>query len=264
MNKYLAITRNALLSQMAHRGEFFFTSGTNLIFILLIYYIWQSIYSATPSSLNGMTFNDTFVYLSLASSLFIIFMTWTEWFTSNLIITGDIIKHLVRPLNFQLFQLSYSLGVVTFKLITISIPTFILIFFIFQTEIAIGANLLFFIPSAILAFLISFHLDYMVGLTAFYTESIWGISVTKEAVVLLLSGALIPIPFFPESMQKILMVLPFQSMYNTPLSILISDGTSIEEYLIKLLIQCFWVTIFFFGSMFYFSRAVRVLTVAGG
>lgn len=264
MRKYLAIYRNTLLTTLSFRGEFFITSLTNLLFIVIIYNIWKSVYTNVPYKLNGMTFNDTFIYLSLGSSLFIIFMTWCEWMVSSFIISGDIVKFLIKPFDFQHYMLANSLGILTFKLITASIPTAILLFVVFPTDITFGPNILFFLLSVLLAFLISFHFDFIIGVTSFYTESIWGIVVTKEAIVMLLSGVLIPIPFFPGPMQTILMYLPFQAVYNIPLSILISDGMSLREYVVKILIQCVWIVVFYFFSRAYYARAVRVLTVAGG
>jgi ABC-2 type transport system permease protein len=211
-----------------------------------------------------MTFNDTFVYLALASSLFITFITFTEWMISNIVISGDIVRFLTKPLDFQINMMVTGLSICTVNVITTSLPTLLLLFFIFSSEISIGLNILFFLPSVILAYFISFHIDYIVGVTAFYTESIWGISMTKEAIVMFLSGVLIPLPFFPESMQTVLAFLPFQAIYNTPLTILISDGFSVHEYISKILIQCGWVAVLYVLSRFYYARAIRVLTVAGG
>ncbi len=263
MRKYLAIYRNALMGSLSYRGEFFVTGLSNLVFIFLIYYIWKSIYGDLPQ-LNGMTFNNTFIYLAIASSLFITFITFTEWMISSIIISGDIVRFFIRPLDFQIHMMLIGLSICTVNVVTTSLPTLVLLFFMFSSEIPVGFNILFFVPSVLLAYFISFHIDYIVGITSFYTESIWGISATKEAIVMLLSGVLIPLPFFPEGMQTVLAFLPFQAIYNTPLTILLSDGFSVHEYLSKILIQCGWLAILYFLSRFYYARAIRVLTVAGG
>lgn len=263
MRKYLAVYRNALMGSLSYRGEFFVTGLSNLVFIILIYYIWKSIYGDLPQ-LNGMTFKDTFIYLAIASSLFITFITFTEWMISSIIISGDIVKFLIRPLDFQIHMMIIGLSICTVNIVTTSIPTLILLFFVFSSEIPLGYNILFFIPSVLLAYFISFHIDYIVGITSFYTESIWGISATKEAVVMLLSGVLIPLPFFPEGIQNVLAFLPFQAIFNTPLTILISDGFSIHNYISKILIQCVWLIALHLLSRLYYERAVRVMTIAGG
>ncbi len=43
----------------------------NVIYLIIIYFLWKAIYASSPTdSVNGMTFNDTMIYLVLASALF--------------------------------------------------------------------------------------------------------------------------------------------------------------------------------------------------
>lgn len=70
-----------------------------------------------------------------------------------------------------------------------------------------------------------------------------GINIMKKVVVSLLSGAAIPISFFPESLAKVVMVLPFQAIYNTPLSILIHYRMPMGERFEMLGLQLFWVIV---------------------
>jgi ABC-2 type transport system permease protein len=115
-----------------------------------------------------------------------------------------------------------------------------------------------------LAFLISFCFDYAVGLTGFYTESIWGLVTVKETLILALSGALIPIQFFPEGLQNLLRWLPFSAIYHTPLMMITQPDQGIGPLLERLAFQFFWVgTLFVFTRLFY-NRAIKVLRVAGG
>ena len=106
----------------------------------------------------------------------------------------------------------------------------ILILFVFKTNINIGLNILMFIVALVFAYLISFLIDFLIGLISFYTESIWGISITKEAVVLLLSGAVIPLPFFPDIIRRVVELLPFKAIYHIPLNMLVS-------YLLHILLE---------------------------
>jgi len=88
----------------------------------------------------------------------------------------------------------------------------------------------------------------MIGLSSFYTESIWGISITKDVVVAALSGALVPINFFPDAIKAVLQVLPFQAIYNTPLQIITSASLTPTDYLRMLAVQLFWVVVLFGAS----------------
>ena len=104
----------------------------------------------------------------------------------------------------------------------------------------------------------------MIGLTSFYTESIWGISSTKDIIILFLSGSLIPLQFFPEAAQKVLKLLPFQAMYHLPLMMLVEPEQSTATYLTSLGIQIFWVVVLLILARLYYNKAIKVLRVAGG
>ncbi|HMB22621.1 MAG TPA: ABC-2 family transporter protein, partial [Anaerolineales bacterium] len=98
----------------------------------------------------------------------------------------------------------------------------------------------------------------------FYTESIWGISITKEIIVTMLSGALIPLQFFPDAVQKILMWLPFQAIYYTPLTLVAKPNLGWETLLPMLGIQLFWVVALFALTRLFYSQAIKVLRISGG
>jgi ABC-2 type transport system permease protein len=127
-----------------------------------------------------------------------------------------------------------------------------------------GVGLLLFPISLLLAFLISFSIDYFIGLLAFYSESIWGVSITKEIIVTVLSGALIPLQFFPDAIQNVLYWLPFQAIYHTPLMMITRPGQGLQVFLPMLLVQVVWaITLFVLARLFY-NQAIKVLRIAGG
>jgi ABC-2 type transport system permease protein len=136
--------------------------------------------------------------------------------------------------------------------------------FVFRIQAGLGIGYLFFPISLVLAFLISFHFDYLVGLTSFYTESIWGISTTKEILIAVLSGALLPLQFFPEALQRILMVLPFQTIYYTPLMMVTEPDRGAVVFLQMLGVQAVWTIVTYVLCRLFFNHAVKVLRVAGG
>lgn len=263
MTRYLSITRGSFIAFAMYPFSLFFTLIGNIIYITVVYFLWKQIYSGAES-LHGMTFNDTFVYVTLAGSIIILFRTWTDWQISNQILRGEIIMDLIKPLDYELFMLAGSLGLVLFNALIITIPSFVMILIVFQAHIPFGLNLVFFPVSLVFAYLLSFSIDYMVGLTSFYTESIWGISITKEIIVAALSGAIVPLQFFPDSIRSVLQLLPFQAIYNTPLQIITSSTLTVSDYVRMIGIQVFWVVVLVLISRVFFRQAVKVLTVNGG
>lgn len=264
MRRYLSISKGFIMDSMAFRFHFIFSCISNILYIILIYFLWKSIYANSSTLMNGMTFNQTFLYLALANTMFNLFKTWADWSMSRQMMSGTIITFFLRPLDYQAYVLFESLGNVISNLTTIFLPSLLLIIFVFGASIPLGINILFFGLSLVLAYLISFCFDFCIGLTSFYTESIWGISITKDVLIMLLSGALIPLPFFPETLRNIVQYLPFQAIYNIPLSILTKNVLNIADYVGMLGIQIMWIIILFVLNRLYFNQASKIITVNGG
>jgi ABC-2 type transport system permease protein len=263
VKKYLFMTRNSLMASMAYRTHYLFMLLGNIAYVVIVWFLWKAIYG-DASSLNGMSFDSAFVYLSLAMSVFILMQCWTEWFMSNTIITGNIVINFIRPMDYQVQLFFDQFGFMVSNIITTLVPTWLVLVFVFGIPIPFGANVLLFALGLVLAFAISFCVDYLVGMLGFYTESIWGISMTKEVIVLLLSGALIPFAFFPEGIKAVLVWLPFQAIYNLPLRLLLEPGMGAGEALSIFGTQAAWVVALVLASRLAFSRTAKVLTVNGG
>jgi ABC-2 type transport system permease protein len=135
---------------------------------------------------------------------------------------------------------------------------------VFKVQITSGLGLILFPFSLILAFLISFCFDYFVGLSTFYTESIWGISITKEIILTVFSGALLPLQFFPDAVQKILLALPFQAIYHTPLMMVTRPNQGWETFGPMMIVQIFWVIALFLLTRLFYNQAIKVLRISGG
>lgn len=264
MKKYLGLSRGSLMESFVYRGHFLFALIGNVLYITLIYFLWKSIYHNAGSQINGMTFNDTFMYLTLATSIYSLLMTWTDWDMSRSMLTGNIIQQLIKPANYQIYKLFENFGSAVANFIILFVPSFALIVFVFNGNIVFGANLIIFLLSILLAYLINYNLDFMTGLLSFYTESIWGISMTKEVIVLLFSGAVVPLPFFPEALRRVVELLPFQAIYNIPLQILTNKGLGIMDYASFLGVQVIWAVLLSIAGSLFFRKASKIITVNGG
>ena len=263
MNKYLPFVKGTYMTGLVYRFSFVFSILGNLIYLGVAYYLWKSIYRHADT-LNGMTFDETFLYVALGSAIFILLKTYADWFIHYEIREGTIAVFLTKPLDYQIYNLAGNIGSFLLNLTAISLPTLLVLLFVFKVHFTAGPGLFLFPVSLVLALLVSFALDYLVGLMGFYSESIWGISTTKEIIVSVLSGALLPLPFFPEWIQKILFWLPFQAIYHTPLTMITRPNVGLETLLPMLSIQLVWTVLLLgLGRLFYY-QAIKVLRIAGG
>lgn len=264
MRKYLSLMRTGILESLAFRMGFVTKIIGNLIYVTIVYFLWKAIFaSAGTDTVNGMTFADTMVYLVLASSLFSVIEVYLVWDTHRAIQSGKIINDLIKPVSYRMYQYFPYFGLMIVDFIVTFIPTFILVYFLSGMAIPLGINLVFFIVSVILAVLINLAIDFFVGGILLYTLSTWGINIMKEVIILLLSGATIPLVFFPEPFKTITMYLPFQAIYNAPLTQLIGDLSYTKRFEM-LGVQLVWVLAAYVLSELFWRKSVKVITVNGG
>ena len=211
-----------------------------------------------------MNFYDTMIYLVLAAAMFNFMDTFVVWWIGDDYQTGQIVLYLTKPIDYQPYLFFSRLGNCIISFFVTFLPTFIIVYFVTERSIALGMNLFFFAISIFLAILVNYCIDFFVGTICFYTQSIWGVNIMKEVVVSLLSGATIPLAFFPEMFRKIVHVLPFQAIYHMPLHILTDRSMQLSDYLTNLGIQLFWMIVMLGISKLFWKVSIRALTVNGG
>ena len=99
--KLLPLTRAGIMESLQYRLGTFVTLFANLIYLVLVYFLWKAIYASSGvETVNGMTFTDTMIYLILATSLFNFLEMFVVWDMSRSIQSGKIILDLLKPMNF--------------------------------------------------------------------------------------------------------------------------------------------------------------------
>ena len=97
----------------------------------------------------------------------------------------------------------------------------------------------------------------------FYTISPKGIHSLIVPLVEFFSGAIIPLPFFPDSLQKVLNLLPFASIENTPYLIYVGY-IPVEKALWSIALQVFWALVLAGVGILWMRRSLRRVIVQGG
>ena len=265
LKKYFALTRCGILESLQFRASLLVMFAGNLVYLTVVYFLWKSIYASSgTNSVNGMTFHDTLIYLVLATALFNFMEMYAVWEIGRNIQTGKIVLDLLKPIKYRSYLFwSYS-GSFVVNFFTTFLPTFITVCIVTSSAVPLGINLLYFALSIVPAVIINYSIDFIVGTICLYTESIWGINIMKQVIVMLFSGATIPIAFFPETLKNIVNYLPFTSIYNTPLSILLNGNPQSANILTMLGIQVIWCIALLIVSSVFWKISLRQITVNGG
>ncbi len=265
LKKYATLTRAGIIEALQFRMSFLIMVIGNILYLTVTYFLWKAIYASVDTDVvNGMTFTDTLIYLVLATALCGFLEMYLVWDIGRSIQSGKIVLDLLKPMPYRRYLFwSYSGSFVTQFFFTF-LPTFIIVSVVTHGAIPLGINLLWFVLSVVLAIVINYSIDFIIGTVCLYTESIWGINIMKQVVVLLLSGATIPLAFFPDRLRTVVSYLPFQAIYNSPLSLLLNAHPDMQTVCTTLGLQAFWAIALTCISAAFWNRSLRQITVNGG
>lgn len=233
---------------------------SSFIFISVQYFVWKEIMSNRISS-DGYTFIQMLTYIIFSQILFHIYPHDIGGQLSNLIRSGNISIALTKPLPILRQMLYENIGVSAYRFLFISVPIFIVGMAISGFQLFV-MKLCPFVLSILLSYLIYVYIDMLFGMMQFLTASSWGIHSLKYAVITLLSGRMLPLELYPKWCQKMIDVLPFHHLYDTPLGILIGEsrGTFWNEILMELM----WVGILYVLYQVFYRVAIKKVIVQGG
>lgn len=234
--------------------------------LFVTFYLWKAIYRSSDSMIiKGFSLNEMIVYVLISFITAVIVNADIGYLISREVKDGSIAINLIRPINYQKRMFFESLGNLMYNFIVLFFIGFIGVTILqssYRGNISILNIILYFI-SIFAGFLINFYYSYMFGLLSFKITNMWGLNQIMNAISQLLSGALIPIVFFPSWMQGIFNFLPFSSMIYTPSMIYLGKLTNIES--IKAIsIQFLWIIILMIIGRQMWKALIKELTILGG
>lgn len=269
LNKYLAFTKGGILDGFAYKFSAIGWLIGDAVSLLILYYLWTAIFANSPTELiNGMTFKEMFTYLIFARvTTTLVFSTVSFWIIGEDIYDGNIAINLIRPLSYRYRLLFSSFGNFISAAILMFIPlmtlSIILLYFILGISLPGIGFFLLFILSCILSFIISDSLNFLIGELSIFTNALFGLMIIKNIMISFFSGSLLPSSFFPGWLNDILRFLPFQSMVEKPIMILLGrlDTLGVIE---AIAIQIIWVIVLGLLCTFSFNRIKKHVVSVGG
>mgnify|MGYP001122935782 CR=1 FL=1 len=114
-----------------------------------------------------------------------------------------------------------------------------------------------------LAFGVTVATAMLMYFSLFYLISQRGIKIIVRITTSFFSGGVIPLPFFPKTLQRVVTLLPFGSMQNVPLQIL-CVSLSGPEAVRSIGLQVFWLTALVFAGWFAMGHATKKVVAFGG
>lgn len=263
LNKYISIANRSLQKVLAYRISYIIGFLANSINLLAIYFLWQGIYSGREV-VGGYSWDQMKTYLLVTFLANSVLSWYSETAISGKILDGSVAVDLLKPLDFQTARFAETLGSSLLEgamsLIMLTLFATLLTGVTFPHALSVY---LLFAVSLLGAIVVKFGIVYLAALLCFWSTGSLGIVWTRIALTNLLSGALVPLAFFPGWLEKLALLLPFQSIVHTPTMIFLQQADTGES--LRLIgIQLFWGAALWMAGKAMWSWAVRQVTIHGG
>lgn len=263
MGAYLYLAKMKLMAFLTYRFEVITSLGTNLIALMASVFLWKTAYSGTDA-ISGVTESQMLTYTIISVLLSSFFSSNIEHSLQERIAQGNIALDFLKPINLIFAYLSEDIGISMSSVVSKLIPVLIISALFVQVPLpGSWLSFLVFLISSMLSYLILWLISALIAVLCFWTVQLGELKTVKDGIILLISGKIIPIWMFPKWMQKVLSFMPFQYVYQTPLSIYINRITR-QEIAFSLFIQAIWVLFLSLALIMLWNKARKHVFIQGG
>ncbi len=263
MSTYFYFIKMKILTTLAYRFDVFTMMITHLLVMFATIFLWKTAYRGIDN-VAGVNEIQMVTYAVISILLSAIYIHNVENVISNRIREGAIAIDMIRPINLLLCYFSEDIGELITAFVNRLAPLLLIVLLFFPLSLPkdfFGGLL--FIISCGLGYGILWLLSALVGMIAFWSIELGNMGVVKDALVRLLSGGIIPLWLFPKNLQVILSFLPFQYIYQIPLSIYIGK-LSLFRIIQSLIIQGVWLFVLLIILCLLWQKAKRYVLIQGG
>jgi ABC-2 type transport system permease protein len=234
--KFWLIFKLVLIERMVYRVNFFLDILSGILSSLIVVFLWIAIYRSSESGIIGGYSTGEIVTYLLGCGLLnsFILATAENPETSQNIQDGTLSTLLIKPFSPYAVWFARDMGGKTF-LLMLGVIGYLGVLFFFREYLILFASfghLLFFVFSVLFAALLQFFFFEVLSLLSFWIENTYGIRFTMRVIMEVAGGAIIPLSFFPDILQKLIMLLPFPYMIYLPMQIYLGkiplDGVPFE------------------------------------
>ena len=267
MRFYLSYFKLRFITSLQYRKAALAGIATQLFFGLVYIMVYLAFYESSSS--NGpMDINELVSYLWLNQALFsLTYMFYKDDEIFNMIKNGNIAYELLRPkkIYFMWFSkiIAQRLSNVTLRFLPVIIVAFLLPY---PYGLSLPLSFMHFIMFLITLFvgvLLMTSINTLYHVLTLSTLNEKGITNIFMAVADILSGGVIPIPFFPGFLQVVANILPFR--YVSDLSFrLYSGNIGIKDGLQQMLIQIVWFIIIVLIGVIVLKKSLKKVVIQGG
>ena len=267
MKKYLSFFRIRLSSGLQYRAAAAAGVATQFAWGAMEILMFRAFYEANPASFP-MGLGQLSAYIWLQQAFLALFASWVfdnEIF--EIITRGNIAYELARPLDLYGMWFTKNIALRASRATLRCAPILVVAAFLPapygmsppQSGEAFG---MFLLTMALAALLVN-AFCMLVYVTTFYTLNPMGVRIVALSLTEFLTGAIIPLPFLPDGVRRVVELTPFAGMQNLPFRIY-SGNIAGAEMARSIALQVFWLAALLLIGAGWMHAALRRVVVQGG
>lgn len=260
--KYVAVFRIQISNHIVYVTDFLLRTVFLILILFIFTQLWKTTFSVTgEQEIAGFTLVTMMWYLVITEAIMTAMPRVVDKVETE-VKNGDIVYFLQRPLSYVGYHYSSFMAEAGFRVLLNLVVGGTLIFALYG-----GMNWNFFsVFSTLLliigAFTLHFMITMLISLCSFWIEEARGYELVYTRIVMVLGGMLVPLDIFPEWLEQIARLLPFQHIVYTPASVLV--GQQPQPLLAVFIEQWTWICLFGALVSAAFYMGVKKLNVNGG
>jgi ABC-2 type transport system permease protein len=214
--KYMAVLRVSMASNLAYGMEVLFRALMLVVFVFILGQLWKTTFSARGASLlSGFSISDMVWYLVASETIALSLPMLTRRIDQE-VRSGQLAYLLGRPCSYVFYNFAQYLGERLVRLALNAIVGAALAFVFVGLPHFTWQGILAWPLVVFLALCIDFVAYFSIGLLAFWTEDTQPFTLIFSRMTLVFGGVLAPLDVFPQPLRAIAQALPFSAILYGP------------------------------------------------
>ncbi len=266
MSWFFQVFSTEIRKTIAYRFDFWLQFVMSVLAnVGVAYFLWKAIFDYKGvDSMRGYSFAGLMLYYVMVPLISRMIQGPGLGMIAHEIYDGSLTRYLIFPVSFFSYKYIqyFAHTVIYFLQLILAVTLFILIF-----RLPVDVHLS--VPSILMGAVVvlcagfmTFTLSALIEMIAFWADNVWGLLVMIRFAVSLLGGAMIPLSFFPGTLERILHLLPFSYIASFPINTFLGK-TTFHEWTTGIVVIFFWSTTFFALSRVVWHRGKYRYTGVG-
>ena len=267
IRKYFSFFRIRFSAGLQYRAAALAGVVTQFIWGTMEILLYEAFWRTDPTSFP-MERGSLYTYIWLQQALLAMYMPWI--FDNSIfdqITNGGVALELCRPADIYMMWYVKNCSMRLSQVLLRCIPIFVITAFLpapFGFRLPNDPiRLLLSLVSLIVGFLLMISISMLIYISAFYTLDSRGVRMAAATIAEFCAGAVIPLPFLPDGIRRVVDLLPFASTQSTPF-LIFSGALTGPDALWAMLLQLFWCAALIAVVKLWMRSALKKVVLQGG